>query len=597
MSENKYLEQNSRWRNTSQTLAPSKHEPTPPGQYDLYPAFPISPDSIQVGYEVLAEYALQHGLLRIDGYVGVFWDVFRDRLEESLAQLGTHARWVDVTQAMSSETEIETLVEPYLGGNDPLFGTRFTGTLVDFFDSKKLAELAVLSDGELTILYGCGAGLVELSSQLVYVDLPKNELQFRSRANRAANLGMTSPQPPKSAYKRFYFVDWIALDKHKKSLLEEIDLFVDGQHPDQPPSVAGETVRGALEQMSHNYFRVRPWFEPGPWGGQWIKENIPKLPQDVPNYAWSFELITPENGLMLEDGNCLFEVSFDWIMAHDNRAVLGDSAVRFGYEFPIRFDYLDTFDGGNLSVQCHPRPKYIRHHFGETFTQDETYYILDCTEDSQVYLGFNEGIDPDAFRNMLEQSNQKGNRIDIGQFVKTVPAQKHDLFLIPSGTIHCSGTNNLVLEISATPYIFTFKMYDWLRMDLEGNPRPLNIDRAFENLHFDRQGDYVEQHLISHPCVLEEEESWRVVHLPTHADHFYDVRRLEFDHDIDCETAGSCQVMCLVEGSVVTLETHEGMRARFNFAETFVVPAAARSFRLINEGDERALVVQAFLKA
>jgi mannose-6-phosphate isomerase class I len=215
---------------------------------------------------------------------------------------------------------------------------------------------------------------------------------------------------------------------------------------------------------------------------------------------------------------------------------------------------------------------------------------------AKVYLGFQEDIDPAAFRAELERSYTEAVEIDVERFVRTEPADKHTLFLIPNGTIHCSGAGTMVLEISATPYIFTFKMYDWMRLDLEGKPRPLNIERAFENLYFERKGERANRELVSRPIVTVEGEGWRTVHLPTHEDHFYDVQRYEFDIEIEAQTEDSFHILSLVEGTSVILETANGLRQRFNYAETFVVPAAAQSYRLINEGEARAQVICSFMK-
>jgi mannose-6-phosphate isomerase class I len=307
-------------------------------------------------------------------------------------------------------------------------------------------------------------------------------------------------------------------------------------------------------------------------------------------------MIAPEQGIVLESSGKLLEISFDLLMAHDNQAILGDHADQFGQQFPIRFDFLDTFSGGNLSVQCHPRPSYIREHFGEAFTQDETYYILDTRPGAKVYLGFQENIEPFEFRFALEHSFQNETPVDVERFVRTLPSEKHQLFLIPNGTIHCSGADNLVLEISATPYIFTFKMYDWLRLDLHGKPRPLNIQRAFDNLYFERRGEVVERELVAKSTLLKSGMDWQIYHLPTHPSHCYDVHRIEFETSVRIHTNGSPHLLMLVEGTAIRLETRGGRSQRFNYAETFLVPAAADPYQLVNEGTAPAKVVKAFLK-
>ena len=590
------------FRKTRQPLAPAIRPITRPGGYDLHPAHPLPEGQVGVGHQALAraiEHDLRHGgwtTFTIDGYGGVMWDYFRVNLESALHALGIPAAWQPVEAALRPLAEIESLAAPFLDGEDPLFGTRFTGKLVDFYQLDDLKLIQPLQGAPVNIVFGCGAALAGWKGPLLYVDVPKNEIRFRSRAGSITNLGSPTQTDPQSMYKRFYFVDWIALNQHKADLLPRIDWFVDEQRPDEISVAPGQAVRQALRAMARSCFRVRPWFEPGPWGGQWLKENVPNLSPEEPNYAWSFELIAPENGLLLENDNRLLEISFDWLMYQENQAVLGDFARFLGDEFPIRFDYLDTFEGGNLPIQCNPELNYIRSEFGEKMMQTECYYIMDSKPGGRIHLGLKEGTLPGEFQQALEQSFTTGMPLDVERFVNSEPAFKHDLFLIPPGTIHGSGSDNLVLEISSTPYIYSFNLYDWQRLDPDGKSSPLSIERGLQNLRYELQGDLIRQELVAQPRLVQVGPGWRLLHLPTHRAQFYDIHRMEFSSSIEVETGGSCHVLNLVGGHTISLETADGSRRQFNYAETFVVPAAAGRYRLQNEGPGTAMVIKGFLK-
>jgi len=585
-----------RTRNTRQAIMPDRiANINKPSGYDIYPFYAIGDQKIFNGYSSLCDYIIDQKTVVIDGYVGVQWTRLINALSEQLQSRDYAVNFIDTSLFFKSGEEIDTMVAPFLGLENAVWGTKTTLSLSDFFDTAALKQVKSGAQ-EINIVIGCGASLSGWDAALIYVDLPKNELQHRMSAGSIGNLGKESAGGQMEMYKRFYFVDWVVLNNHKKDLINQIGVFVDAQWDDSVNWAYGQEIRDGLRKMSSSVFRARPWFAPGAWGGQWMKNHMPQLSPDEINYAWSFELIVPENGIVFESDGWLLEVSFDMLMYTQNKNVLGVHAERFGDEFPIRFDFLDTFDGGNLSIQCHPSLQYIQKEFGEQITQDETYYILDCKEGAKVYLGFQEDIDPVEFKHTLENSNSNNEIVDIEKYVQVHEAKKHELYLIPNGTIHSAGADNLVLEISATPYIFTFKMYDWLRLDLNGKPRPINIDHAFNNLDFSRKGAVVQEKLIAKPYVLFEHDDVVCYHLPTHEAHFYDVHRLEFDTQITIQTAGICHVLMLVEGTSIVVTSADGTTLSFPFAETFVIPAAAGSYTITNQGKQRAKVVKAFLK-
>ncbi|HEY4109754.1 ROK family protein [Puia sp.] len=587
-----------------QQQAPNPTQPQAADSYNIYPFESLGSGRIFAGYESLARWIIDQKGARLDGYAGVDWNLIRDRLCDVLRSMGQPVLWVETRAFVKSEEAINALVRPFLGTEGSVWGTKATITLRDFYT----AELTAWAPDDarddtpddardaIVILAGTGAGLANWKAPIVYFDLPKNEIQFRMRAGSATNVGATTAGPGSQSYKRSYFVDWVVLNQHRRAIETDIAIVADGQYEDKPNWTLVEHIRRGLRSMAYNGIRARPWFEPGVWGGQWMKQHIPALSKEEVNYAWSFELIAPENGLLFEGDGLLMEIAFDWIMQYESGAILGVDADRFGQEFPIRFDFLDTFGGGNLSIQCHPSLPYIKKHFGENITQDETYYILDCKPGAGVYLGFNDDIDPLAFRQALEESQAANQAIDIEEYVQLLPANKHDLFLIPNQTIHGSGINNLVLEISATPYIFTFKMYDWMRLDLDGMPRPINIEHAFHNLDFNRKGEKVKQELVSKPQLLRNDPEYQVELLPTHPEHFYSIHRITLRTRIHIGTEGRCHLLMLVEGKRLTLITSQGTTYILHYAETFVLPAAAGEYQLINDDNQPIQIIKAFVK-
>jgi predicted NBD/HSP70 family sugar kinase/mannose-6-phosphate isomerase class I len=581
-------------RKTTQPLLPVNAVVKTDGSYNVFPSLKTNAE-IFVGFKSLGNAIAKQKTVIIDGFGGVLWDNFKEQLNAVLIEKKLNVLWYDIASCLKSSSEIEAMIKPNLNGNDPVFGKRFLGELGDFFDKEKLNLLQGDATADICIVYGTGASLANWNGKLVYVDVPKNEIQYRMRAGSTKNIGTTDTLVYSQIYKRMYFIEWPVLSAHKALLLPKIDFIVDEQRIDEITWMQGGCFRKALDVMLEGPLRARPWFEAGVWGGHWMKNRISDLNQDEVNYAWSFELITPENGIVFEGNDHLMEVSFDYLMFKDNEKVLGKAAARFGNDFPIRFDYLDTFDGGNLSVQCHPRPEYIKEHFGESFTQDETYYILDCADDADVYLGFTEDINPEEFKTALIESHEKSEAIDIEKYVLKHKANKHDLFLIPNGTIHASGTNNMVLEISSTPYIFTFKMYDWVRPGLDGKPRPINVEHGFKNVYFDRKGQRVVDEFISKQNVVKEFTNGRKVSLPTHEEHFYAVDRYEFTGEMEIETLGHCHICMLVEGDKAQVSAGDHSQ-EFKYAETFVIPANVPKYKINYKGDKKAFVVVSYVK-
>jgi mannose-6-phosphate isomerase class I len=556
--------------------------------YDKFPfvRVPVGRESVWQGWlditaRIAGEIARGAKKIAVEVYPGVFEEEVLDALVTSL-----HPAHVFRTRdCWKTPREIEAMIRGDLT-NDPVFGRITKLTIEDFADpsrTAKLREACRVADG-VVLIFGTGTELIAPQPDLlILADLARWEIQRRQRANQIGAFPAGDVHESVSTkYKHAYFIDWRVADRIKAELLSRLDYLLDTNDPALPKMCTGEALRAGLRCAVSRPFRVVPFFDPGPWGGQWMRK-VCDLPDGPANYAWCFDCVPEENSLLLEMAGVTIEVpAIDLVLRHP-RELLGDHVyATFRAEFPIRFDFLDTMQGGNLSLQVHPLKQYIAEHFGMAYTQDESYYLLDAAPDACVYLGLKTGIDRAAMLSDLQRAQEGSAPFDALKYVNQWPARKHDHFLIPAGTIHCSGANSMVLEISATPYIFTFKLWDWSRPGLDGRPRPIHLEHGAANIQWDRDTEWVKNNLWNRIEKVHETDACIEERTGLHELEFIETRRHWFTSTVEHDASAGVHVLNLVEGEEAIVDSPTAAFEPFpvHYAETFIVPANVGRYRI-----------------
>jgi mannose-6-phosphate isomerase class I len=520
-------------------------------------------------------------VVAIDAYPGVDLIELRRVLELEFPEATLHD--VEASAALPHD-ELDHLIAQNLT-DDRVFGIMSHHVLSDFYEVDRLRVLAaeIVASDTPAIVFGWGATLVPIEfTTIVLADLARWEIQQRQRAGAPNWRGRNEEQDALRKVKRGFFVDWRVADRHKRAIFDDLDYVLDtNRSVVEARLITVATFRTAMAKAASQPFRVVPFFDPGVWGGQWMKSVLGLEGEE--NYAWCFDCVPEENSILVRVGDRVVELpALDLVFLHP-RGLLGDKTfARFGAEFPIRFDFLDTMDGGNLSLQVHPLTDYIQDVFGMTYTQDESYYLLDAADDAVVYLGLKDGVEPAQMVDALAVASTGATEFDTQKFVNSYPARKHDHFPIPAGTVHCSGANSMVLEISATPYIFTFKMWDWGRVGLDGIPRPIHLDHAAANIQWDRDTEWTTKNLIGRVDKIAEGPGWVEERTGLHELEFIEVRRHWFTDIVEHDTHGTVNVLNLVEGTEAIVESPTDTFEPWvvHFAETFIVPAAVGRYTI-----------------
>ena len=546
----------------------------------------------------------------IDCYAGVEIEALARQLEEFVPGI----RLVDARTLALDEEVLDAKLARYLPMDkqrDPvlLYGRRYMDGYEGLQSGEKVKKLECdLQNGGAgpVVVYGMGAlcgRLQPLYDLRIWADITPRQTAVNFKHGLAINYGSSHSRPFGQLMRRNYYVDFeTALDLRWQLIRDgALDLYIFMDDPITMKMLPYRALLELFEELNHSPLRCRPVYLEGVWGGFYM-HKLRKLPKEMHNCAWIFDMIPMEVSLAATFDGTEFEVPFYTYVQAMGEKLLGKRAFReFGGYFPVRFNYDDTYHAnGNMSIQCHPDEAYVMKNHSELGRQDESYYICVTAQDAKTYLGFKDEAACDTFFDLADKAQTTHEMIDYEKYINAVPSVPGTQVMIPAGTVHASGRNQVILEIgSLTVGSYTYKLYDYQRIDPQTNlPRPIHIAMGRDVIRKERSAEYVAANLVNHGGVVREGEDWCEKVVGEHELLYFSLRNLVFQTDMEDDTADDFHVLALVDGECVRVESAGDPDRCFtlHMLDIVVVPAAFGKYRVINLGVGTAVLHKTMLK-
>lgn len=555
-------------------------------------------------------------VLAMDGYVSAPFEIVARQVARALMQLGIAVRVMDTASLYMEEGELEEKLLQYLPEDkteDPtlLYGRLYREGYEGLMDSgaiqtrvEELSRFAREGSGVLIVHgNGCLIGAFRPLADIgCYLDVTQKRTVLNIKQGRMGNLGFKSPRPFTTTLRHAYYVDFEVAAALRGELIRDrlLDYYLATDNVDDMRLLPLDAFLGVCGTLASYPFRCKPVYIEGVWGGYYIK-HLRRLPESMRNCAWCFDLIPMEVSIVADLDGLQLELPYYCFIQAAGEAVMGSACVKkFGGYFPIRFNYDDTFhSSGNMSIQCHPDGAYVRGRNDELGRQDESYYIVVAGQEAKTYCGFQEDGDVEEFIAECGRSEKTGVEIDFDKYVRSEPSKPGMQFLIPAGTIHASGRNQVILEIgSLTIGSYTYKMYDYLRKDLDGRLRPIHTIHGDRVLRREFKGDWVKRNLIPESRSVRKDESGEETLVGESELLYFSLRNLRFPRRMTDETKGDFHVLVLVEGEKVMIRSCDDPTRFFvqRYMDMVVVPASFGKYELVNQGEGPVVVHKTLLR-
>ncbi len=525
--------------------------------------------------ELIANQLQTAGKAALDGWYGVEYRTIAEYVKEEMKRRGEECVLIDASVLYRSQEEIAEYKQTYVT-DDPGFGyVNDSGMISDLLNMEAVKELNVqLANVKTPVLvFGPGAAVPELRDaygKVFYLDTTMQRLELKMWEGQLIPFGCKEP-PAYYNWKEYHYNDFYLLYRHKKYLFTQMDYYLEAYDLEDLKLVSRAAYDEIVSEAVKHPIKQVQIFQPGPWGAYRHKDlwNIEGLEIS----AWN-KMSGPEMSVIIDFGAERM-LNFPLInLLQYNKEVTGDyMAEHYPDLWPLDIWLDDGYfpdkqpaERISMPIHNHPSSRYVKDHFNEPLGRYETYYIAEAYEGANTWMGFTDDCDLEEFENKCYESNNLTPIENWKDYIANWKSNVGDLYLIPPGTTHGHGGNQMVLEMDTSPSIagteYSFFQYDFARnswddekKSMTGNPLKMHLKHAFDNEHY-RRAKFVQENLRARAEVtLWTKEYWmdKFSSLPEMP---FDIERIYFDKRGEYTTSGKhLQIITLTVGHNVTIRS------------------------------------------
>lgn len=548
-----------------------------------------------------------------DGWYGVEWEKTLAHIK-SADKDNAISRYISVNGLFNDREFLKGYKQKYIT-EDPAFGyVNDKGKVEELLDEGKVESLRneLKNTKGNSVVYGSGSATALLSSCIdlvVYFDKTRQPILWQMWDGKLAPFGSDAPEPD-YGWKEYYYNDYHMLDHQKDYLYDRMDYWVEAIEPEALKLLPGGSYREVVTTLLKYPVKEIKIYQPGPWGAYRYRDLF-----DVPGLecnAWN-ELAGPELGMIVDmGGGRTCEMPMLNLMQHQ-REFLGDYiADNYPRLFPMDvwlddgyFPEEKPLERTAMPIHNHPSTDYVKNHFNEPLGRYETYYICEAYKGACTIMGYKNGADLEEWERLCRDSDNLKEIDNWRDFCPVWDSNIGDLYLIPPGTTHGHGGNQMVLEMDTCPSIaateYSFFEYDFARNSWDDNkktmtakPMKMHLEHGFDNEKWRRES-WVKDYLLARPKVAEWTKDYKLDRYSTVPEMPFEIERFHFYTKADNDTRGKyAHIITLTIGkrAVIRSKANPEYKSEIELFQSAVVPARFGEYEIVSADGGFCEVVQ-----